>query len=92
MNAATTTATMTTKTEFPAHVSYFRLAQMKGALKLEKVGMKGRQGALRPQIAKELGLKPRDTYDTYIAVIQAKMNEMLAAQEAAQAIAIAAVQ
>ena len=63
----------------PTAISYGRLASLKGMLKLEKVGMKTRGGALRPRIAVELGLKPRDSHDKYIEVIQAKMDALLKA-------------
>lgn len=59
-------------------IAYFRLAQLKGALKLEGAGMKGRQSPLRPKIADEFGLKPRAKHSEFIAVIQAKMDQMIA--------------
>lgn len=61
-------------------IDYFSLSQLKAALKLEKVGLKHsamRGKALRPQIAKHFGLKPRDSYDLYIAAVQAKMDAIL---------------
>lgn len=62
----------------PDEVSYGRLAALKGALKLERVGLKTRGGALRPRLAAEFGLKPRDSYDKFIQVIQTRMDELLA--------------
>lgn len=59
-------------------LAYFRLAQLKGALKIEGAGMKVRQSPLRPKIAEEFGLKPRAKHSEFIAVIQAKMDEMIA--------------
>jgi hypothetical protein len=64
-------------------MSYARLASLKGALKLEKAGLKTRGGPLRPKIAAELGLKKTDPHQKFIDVIQAKMDAMLAAREAA---------
>ena len=57
----------------PNQISFVRLASLKGMVKLEKAGMKTRAGAIRPRIAAELGLKPRDTFDTFINTIEAKM-------------------
>lgn len=57
-------------------VSYVRLASLRGMLRMEKAGMKSRGGALRPRIAAELGLKARDSYDTFIDTVQAKMEEL----------------
>jgi hypothetical protein len=54
-----------------------RLCTIKTMLKLERAGMKGRGGALRPKIAAELGLKARDSYDTFIAVCETKIEESL---------------
>lgn len=61
-------------------ISYARYASLKGALKLEKVGLKSRGGALRPKLAKEFGLSPRAPYDQYINHCICKMNELLAAK------------
>ena len=70
--------TLTTKTE----IEYFQLASLKGALKLESKGLthSGMRGKkLRPLWAETLGLKPRDSYERYIEVIQGKMDEMVKA-------------
>lgn len=56
-----------------AGVDVFRLLSLKGMLKLEKVGLKQRGGALRPRIAAEFGLSPRATHDAFIAAIEAKV-------------------
>ena len=58
-------------------VSYFRLASLKAQLKLEKIGLKSSGGAIRPRVATEFGLKPRDHHDKYIAAIQAQMDAMI---------------
>lgn len=63
-------------------VNYFCLASWKGALKLEKVGMKSSGGAIRPRIAERLGLKPRDKHDVFIARIQELMNQIIAERQA----------
>ena len=57
----------------PDKISYFRLASVKGMLTLESKGMKSRGGALRPRLAREFGLKPRDGYDKYIAYIETQL-------------------
>lgn len=62
----------------PDGIRYFRLASVKGMLNLESKGLKGRGGALRPRLAKEFGLKPRDGYDKYIAYIEAQLAILLA--------------
>lgn len=62
----------------PSAIAYGRLASLKGMLKLEKVGLKTRDGALRPRIAAEFSLKPRDSHDKFIAEIQRRMDEALA--------------
>ena len=65
----------------PDRVGYFRLASLKGMLKLEKAGLKTRGGAIRPRIAGELGLKARDPHDKFIAEIERRMGELFAAQQ-----------
>jgi hypothetical protein len=59
-----------------AGVGYVRLASLRGMLKMEKVGLKGRMGPIRPRIAEEFGLKPRDSYDKFLNAVQAKMEEV----------------
>lgn len=58
-------------------VNYFCLASWKGALKLEKHGLKSSGGAVRPRIAARLGLKPRQDRDVFIARIEELMNQIL---------------
>ena len=53
----------------PEGIAVFRLMSLRGMLRMEKIGMKTRGGALRPRIAGELGLKPRDSYDLFIETI-----------------------
>lgn len=65
----------------PAQIATYRLAVLKQRLKLEMHGLKSKQ-ALRPQIAAEFGLKPLDKYPKFIAAIQAKIDENIAAMEA----------
>jgi hypothetical protein len=52
----------------------YRLLSLLGMLQLQKAGMTTRNGPLRPQLAKELGLKPRDSYDKYIAALEQKLQ------------------
>lgn len=59
-------------------VSYIRFASIKAQLKLEKLGLKSKGGALRPRLAKEFGLTPRTPHDVYIAECQRRMEEILA--------------
>lgn len=65
----------------PEQVKYGRFASLKGSLNLESKGLKTRGGALRPRLAKEFGLKPRDSYDKYIAYCQDQMDKLLVAQQ-----------
>jgi hypothetical protein len=48
-------------------VTAYRFLSLKQMLKLEQKGFKTRGGAIRPRLAKEFGLKPRDSYENYIA-------------------------
>jgi hypothetical protein len=61
-------------------ITYYQLAAVKAALKLERVGLKHSSGrAIRPAWAKRLGLKSRDSYELYIETIDKKLSEMRAA-------------
>lgn len=60
----------------PAQISAYRLASIRGMLKLERAGMKTRGGALRPRIAAELGLSPRASYDAFIARIESMLEQI----------------
>jgi len=67
---------MKSEKEIVEEMAFFRLLQIRGVLKLEKVGMTHSSGLrIRPRIAKEFGLKPRDSYDKYIATVQAVIDE-----------------
>jgi hypothetical protein len=66
-------------------VNYFCLASWKGALKLESKGLKSSGGAIRPRIAARLGLKPRQSYDVFIAKIQQLMDQIIAERQASRA-------
>jgi hypothetical protein len=54
----------------------FRLVSLKYQLKLESLGLKSSGGAIRPRIAAEFGLRPRDSYDTYKEAVQAKIDSI----------------
>jgi hypothetical protein len=69
-----------------AGVDYVRLASLRGMLRMEKVGMKGRMGPIRPKIAAEFGLKPRDSYDVFINTVQKKMEEVAKLVQAENAV------
>jgi hypothetical protein len=58
-------------------MAYYRLAVIKGRLKLEANGLRGRGGAMRPRMAAEFGLKPRDTFEAFIAVAERRMAALL---------------
>jgi hypothetical protein len=58
-------------------VIYIRFSSIKAQLKLEKLGLKSRGGALRPRLAKEFGLSPRAKHEEYIAYCQARMDEVV---------------
>lgn len=60
-------------------VDVFRLVSVKHQLKMEKVGMKSSGGPLRPRLAKEFGLKPRDPHDKYIAKVEELIEQARAA-------------
>ena len=58
-------------------IEYFRLSSLKGAVKLESLGMK-RRGTSATSIArKELGMKARAKHQEVIAAIQHKMDALL---------------
>lgn len=61
-------------------INFYRFASLKGSLKLESKGLKNRSGPLRPQLAVEFGLKPRDSHDKYIAFCLQKMTEYYVAK------------
>lgn len=64
----------------PESIAYVRLASLKGMVTLESKGMKSRSGPIRPKIAAELGLKPRDGYNKFIEAIKAKMETIISTQ------------
>lgn len=57
-------------------MEYYMLANAKAHLRLQKVGMKSRAGAIRPKLANYLGLSPRDSYDKYLEAVEKKMADM----------------
>lgn len=59
-----------------AGINLFRLASLKGQLKLESKGLKSSGGAIRPRIAAEFGLSPRASHEKYIEVIQARIDQI----------------
>jgi hypothetical protein len=62
----------------PAEINFWHLAALRGALRLEKVGMK-RRGRSALSVAKqEFGLKPRASHDDAIAAVQAEIDRQLA--------------
>lgn len=58
-------------------IEFFRLLQIRGMLKLEKVGMTHSSGLrIRPRVCRELGLKARDSYDKFIEEVQKRIDAM----------------
>lgn len=62
----------------PDEIAYFRFCQLKYALKVEALGLKHKGGALRPKLATEFGLKPRDPLTAYIAYCETQQALLLA--------------
>ncbi len=67
-------------------VEFFQLASQKQQLKLESKGLMSSGGALRPRLAKMHGLKPRDSREKYIEVIQAKMDYLVETKQMREAL------
>ena len=55
-------------------IAIFQLLAVKGALKLEKLGMKSRGGSIRKGWALRLGLKPGAKHDEVIAEIERRVE------------------
>jgi hypothetical protein len=60
----------------PNQIAAFRLLSLRYQLRLEAHGLKSSGGAIRPRIAKEFGLSPRASHDTYIIAINKKIGEL----------------
>lgn len=54
----------------------YRLVMLKHALRLEEKGLKHSGGAIRPRIAKEFGLSPREPRERFIEALQAKLDQL----------------
>ena len=63
----------------PWQIECYRLVALRVRLKLENIGMRSSGPALRPRIAAELGLKPRDSRDVFIAEITKRVEALKAA-------------
>jgi hypothetical protein len=63
----------------PVEIEHFRLISLRGRVTLESKGVKFKGGAIRPKIAAELGLKPRDSYETFKEALRVKIVASLAA-------------
>lgn len=55
-------------------IAIFQLLAVKGALKLEKAGLKSRGGSIRKGWALRLGLKPTAKHDEVIAEINRRVE------------------
>lgn len=59
----------------PNGIELFRLISLKGAMGLEAKGIYMSRGVrLRPMWAEKLGLKPRDSYEKFLAAIEARIK------------------
>lgn len=58
-------------------MDYVKFAQVKGAVRLEKAGMKSRGGSVRLAACKAWGLPRNTSHDDLIVIIEGKMNELL---------------
>jgi hypothetical protein len=68
----------------PNGISYAQLASLKGAVKLEALGMRHSSGKRMSAVAKKrLGLKMSTPIATAIMTIQDKMNELLEKEKSA---------
>ncbi|MNI52072.1 hypothetical protein D3C73_1068290 [compost metagenome] len=82
-----TTSNSTTVINTPDGMQYAGYATLKSQLKMEKIGMSHsamRGKKLRPMWAAKLGLKPRDSYEMFIAECQKRMDELLEKAKQAQ--------
>lgn len=80
-----TTQNGTTVINTPEGMQYAGYATLKSQLKMEAHGMTHsamRGKKLRPMWAAHLGLKPRDSYEMFIAECQRRMDEILANKQA----------
>ena len=69
-----------TTVETAQGIDLFRLCTIRGALKLEKLGMKhSRLGKIRKRVAIQMGLKPNADYDTVIKAVQDRIDQLKAA-------------
>lgn len=69
-----------TTVETAQGIDLFRLCAIRGALKLEKLGMKhSRLGKIRKPVAIQMGLKPNADYDTVIKAVQDRIDQLKAA-------------
>lgn len=79
----------TTNTPMSYTTEVYRLLSIRGRLRLEQAGMTARGKATRTLVAEEFGLKPRDAYEKFFAVVHSKLQalytlEQLRAQEPPQ--------
>lgn len=68
-------ATLTNSKQMEA----YRMSVIKARLTLESKGLKGRGGAMRPRMAAEFGLSPRDSFEKFLAVAEEKRAALEAA-------------
>jgi len=63
----------------PDAVAMFRLITLRGAVKLEAIGLKSRAGSMRKRAALECGLKPGAKHGDVIAALTERIEAMHAA-------------
>lgn len=71
------------------HIAVAQMMAAKGAIKLEKLGMKSRGGSMRKAWAQKLGMKPTAKHDTVIAELQRRIDAALAPPKVRPIMAIA---
>lgn len=62
-------------------VTFARLAALKAALKLEKVGMKRNGRSAKSILCERYQLTPRTAYNTVLLKVQQEMDELLEKQQ-----------
>ena len=78
--------TNATVIDTPEGISFFQLCQLRGCLKMEKMGMRhSKMGKMRKPVAVMMGLKPNAKIEEVIAAVQAKIDAAHAANGTALA-------
>jgi hypothetical protein len=68
---------MATIINTPEGIRYFQMAAAKGAIRLEKLGMRhSKIGSVKALWARHLGMSPRVKHDVVIAKLEQMMQEL----------------